>query len=54
MNFLQFIGYIITVVLMAGTVLGVVSMKYNAENLQRENKKLKEDLQRIVSEKEVF
>ena len=53
MGVLQFIAWIITVIIIGKTIIGVVSIKYDYLKLINENKKLKEDLQQ-ASQKEEF
>ena len=53
MGVLQFFAWIITVIILGITVIGVVSIKYDYLKLINENKKLKEDLE-LASQKEEF
>lgn len=44
MGVLEFISFIVTVIIIGITILGVVSIKYEISKLEEENEKLRRDL----------
>lgn len=44
MGVLEFISFIVTVIIIGITILGVVSIKYETSKLEEENEKLRRDL----------